>query len=94
MRAQQRLRSAQADLSLRWTHIHFVGFVMRQLIYKTKYTSIYCALKLQVYIMNVITPGPLYNMVGYNNTVRYNTVLDITQIRTGPQMAFKTPFPI
>ena len=24
---------AQADLSLRWLHSHFVGFVMRQLIY-------------------------------------------------------------
>ena len=25
--------SARADLSLRWAHIHFVGFVMRRLIY-------------------------------------------------------------
>ena len=25
---------AQADLSVRWTHIHFVGFVMRWLNYK------------------------------------------------------------
>ena len=25
---------AQADLSLLWAHTHFVGFVMRQLIYK------------------------------------------------------------
>ena len=24
---------AQADLSLRWAHSHFVGFVMRRLIY-------------------------------------------------------------
>ena len=35
MYAQQRLRSAwvsQADLSLRWAHSHFVGFVMRWLI--------------------------------------------------------------
>ena len=35
--AQQRLWSdwadAQADLSLRWAHSHFVGFVMRQLIF-------------------------------------------------------------
>ena len=34
--AQRRLWSdwtdAQADLSLRWAHIHFVGFVMRRLI--------------------------------------------------------------
>ena len=34
--AQRRLRSdwadAQADLSLRWAHSHFVGFVMRRLI--------------------------------------------------------------
>ena len=33
-----------------------------------------------------ITPEPLYN------TVRYNTVLDITRIRTGPQMAIKDSF--
>ena len=36
MSPQQRLWSdwadAQADLSLRWAHIHFVGFVMSQLI--------------------------------------------------------------
>ena len=35
--AQRRLRSdwadAQADLSLRWAHIHFVGFVMRRVTY-------------------------------------------------------------
>ena len=29
--AQRRLRSAQADLSLRWAHSHFVGFVMSRL---------------------------------------------------------------
>ena len=34
------------------------------------------------------TPEPLYN------TVRYNTVLDITWIRVGSFMAFKIPFPI
>ena len=37
MSAQWRLWSdwadAQADLSLRWAHSHFVGFVMRRLIY-------------------------------------------------------------
>ena len=37
--AQRRLWSdwadAQADLSLRWTHTHFVGFVMSRLLYKT-----------------------------------------------------------
>ena len=27
--------SAQADLSLRWTHTHFVGFVMSWLIFRT-----------------------------------------------------------
>ena len=27
-----RLGGAQADLSLRWAHIHFVGFVMSRLI--------------------------------------------------------------
>ena len=27
-----RLGDAQADLNLRWTHSHFVGFVMRRLI--------------------------------------------------------------
>ena len=27
---------AQADLSLRWAHTHFVGFVMSQLIYVFK----------------------------------------------------------
>ena len=32
------------------------------------------------------TPEPLYN------TVRYNTVLDITRIGTGPQMAIKDSF--
>ena len=36
--AQQRLRSewvdAQADLSLRWAHSHFVGFVMRWLLFQ------------------------------------------------------------
>ena len=36
LRAQQRLwcdwADAQADLSLRWVHSHFVGFVMRRLI--------------------------------------------------------------
>ena len=26
---------AQADLSLRWAHSHFVGFVTRRLIFKT-----------------------------------------------------------
>ena len=35
LNAQRRLRSdwvyAQADLSLRWAHSHFVGFVMRRL---------------------------------------------------------------
>ena len=37
LRAQRRLWSdwadAQADLSLRWAHTHFVGFVMSRLIY-------------------------------------------------------------
>ena len=28
-----RLADAQADLSLRWAHSHFVGFVMSRLIY-------------------------------------------------------------
>ena len=32
MCAQRRLRSAQADLSHRWAHSHFVGFVTRRLI--------------------------------------------------------------
>ena len=31
--AQQRLWSDWADLSLRWAHSHFVGFVMRRLIF-------------------------------------------------------------
>ena len=39
LNAQRRLWSdwadAQADLSLGWAHIHFVGFVMRRLIYQT-----------------------------------------------------------
>ena len=39
MCAQRILRSAwasvQTDLSLGWAHIHFVGFVMRRLIYQT-----------------------------------------------------------
>ena len=30
-----RLGGAQADLSLRWAHTHFVGFVTRQLIYSS-----------------------------------------------------------
>ena len=30
---------AQADLSLCWAHIHFVGFVMRRLKYKTTQTA-------------------------------------------------------
>ena len=38
--AQRRLRSdwadAQADLSLRWAHIHFVGFVLRRLLFLCK----------------------------------------------------------
>ena len=39
--AQRRLWSdwadAQADLSLRWAHSHFVGFVMSRLIFKVSY---------------------------------------------------------
>ena len=42
--AQRRLWSdwanAQADLSLRWAHSHFVGFVMRRLIYSCDLVSI------------------------------------------------------
>ena len=34
----------------------------------------------------LITPEPLYN------TVHYNTVLDITRIRDGPQMAIQGSF--
>ena len=30
---------AQADLSLRWAHSQFVGFVMRQLIYRVHHES-------------------------------------------------------
>ena len=41
--AQRRLWSdwadAQADLSLRWAHTHFVGFVMSWLIYSTAYIT-------------------------------------------------------
>ena len=41
--AQRRLwldwADAQADLSLRWAHSHFVGFVMSQLILKIKWQS-------------------------------------------------------
>ena len=48
--AQQRLRSAaadqpsedaQADLSLHWTHTHFVGFVMSWLILFTAELYVY-----------------------------------------------------
>ena len=43
LNAQRRLWSdwadAQADLSLRWAHSHFVGFVMRRLIYWTIYMN-------------------------------------------------------
>ena len=33
LNAQRRLWSAQTDLSLRWAHSHFVGFVVRRLIF-------------------------------------------------------------
>ena len=43
--AQWRLGSdwadAQADLSLRWAHSHFVGFVMKRLIYQLKLPYLY-----------------------------------------------------
>ena len=50
MSAQRRLWSdwadAQADLSLRWAHTHFVGFVMSRLISKTpKISNIYMHLQ-------------------------------------------------
>ena len=32
--------NAQADLSLRWAHTHFVGFVMSRLIYSIKSTEV------------------------------------------------------
>ena len=38
----------------------------------------YC--KEAIFITNTCTPQPLYN------TVRYNTVLDITRISVGPQL--------
>ena len=44
-KTDQTLADAQADLSLRWAHSHFVGFVMSWLIFvsartsETKYTK-------------------------------------------------------
>ena len=40
---------AQADLSLRWAHSHFVGFVMRRLKSCLKFQELYTAYKKKVY---------------------------------------------
>ena len=42
-------------------------------------TLILISLMTDIYLCHVITPEPLYNMA------HYNTVLDITQRRIGPQ---------
>ena len=51
--AQRRLwpdfANVQADLSLRWAHSHFIGFVMSRLIFHlTSFVAFYCRVQLQV----------------------------------------------
>ena len=55
--AQRRLWSdwadAQADLSLRWSYSHFVGFVMRWLILTYMHSGLFYAFKLDDFIISL-----------------------------------------
>ena len=50
------LAYAQADLSLCWAHIHFVGFVMRRLIYFQ--SVVYISMHNCVCIITATSPSP------------------------------------
>ena len=51
--AKTQISGCQADLSLRWahTHFHFVGFVMRRLIYLFRSESVYLRIMMSIKVI-------------------------------------------
>ena len=74
-----RLGGCPADLSLRWAHTHFVGFVTRRLIFTCHTDSQRCELFLCHLIENDIKVNGvcalIFRIITYNNFVLYLAVI-------------------
>ena len=61
---------AQADLSLRWVHSHFVGFVMSRLKYKTiSLPTTYIKTPNRLYLASFLRLAPRINWYGWGSIV-------------------------